>query len=135
MVLTLYLQTIVPMKCYFCLKLISHMLMDLICTRDSENLSKMNFNQSPLFSVYVTVSVIVIFEFMFSAYGICGQGSIIRQAKRERPLPRVLAPCKIFHTLCKNEGKCREKGKDGTWYCECPANCEGFFCEKVMARE
>ena len=96
----------------------------------------MRFIQSPLCTVYVTVCVIVIFEFMFSAYGMnMWTGVDKRAAKRERPLKRCLSPCKIFHTWCKNEGKCREKGEDCTWYCECPANCEGFFCEKVVARE
>ena len=53
-----------------------------------------------------------------------------RQLSAEKK--RCLSPCKIFHSWCKNDGKCREKGPDCSWYCECPDNCEGFFCEKVI---
>ncbi|XP_052777904.1 uncharacterized protein LOC128215235 [Mya arenaria] len=45
---------------------------------------------------------------------------------------QCVSPCKIFHTWCKNNGRCREKGADCTWYCECPENCNGFFCEKIL---
>lgn len=58
-----------------------------------------------------------------------------RAAQSKKPLKRCLSPCKIFHTWCKNDGKCREKGEDCTWYCECPDNCEGFFCEKIVPKE
>ncbi|XP_060598639.1 mucin-22-like [Ruditapes philippinarum] len=58
-----------------------------------------------------------------------------KQAANKTPSKRCVSPCKIFHTWCKNEGKCREKGKDCTWYCECPSNCEGFFCEKKVDKD
>lgn len=58
-----------------------------------------------------------------------------RAAQSKKPLKRCLSPCKIFHSWCKNDGKCREKGEDCTWYCECPDNCEGFFCEKIVPKE
>lgn len=58
-----------------------------------------------------------------------------KQASNKTPIKRCVSPCRIFHTWCKNDGKCREKGPDCTWYCECPKNCEGFFCEKKVAKE
>ena len=45
-----------------------------------------------------------------------------------------MPPCKVFHSWCKNNGKCREKLPDCAWYCECPANCEGVFCERIVTK-
>ena len=45
-----------------------------------------------------------------------------------------IPPCKVFHSWCKNNGKCREKLPDCAWYCECPANCEGVFCERIVTK-
>ncbi|XP_045159775.2 serine-rich adhesin for platelets-like [Mercenaria mercenaria] len=58
-----------------------------------------------------------------------------KQASNKTPVKRCVSPCRIFHSWCKNEGKCREKGRDCTWYCECPSNCEGFFCEKKVEKD
>ena len=45
-----------------------------------------------------------------------------------------MPPCKVFHSWCKNNGKCREKLPDCAWYCECPANCKGVFCERIVTK-
>lgn len=97
----------------------------------------MRFIRSPLCSVYVTLSIIVILEFVPTAHTMNMWTGVEKRAAppRERPLKRCLSPCKIFHSWCKNDGKCREKGEDCTWYCECPDNCEGFFCEKIVPKE
>lgn len=61
--------------------------------------------------------------------------SLDEHQANKTPVKRCISPCKFFHSWCKNDGKCREKGKDCTWYCECPENCEGFFCEKIVTKE
>ncbi|KAK3611975.1 hypothetical protein CHS0354_011634 [Potamilus streckersoni] len=40
--------------------------------------------------------------------------------------------CKVFSTVC-NYGECRQKLEtDCEWYCECPPDCVGRFCEKLI---
>ena len=57
--------------------------------------------------------------------------SLSRSKNMEKP---CMPPCKVFHSWCKNNGKCREKLPDCAWYCECPANCEGVFCERIITK-
>ncbi|KAL3869990.1 hypothetical protein ACJMK2_042607 [Sinanodonta woodiana] len=43
--------------------------------------------------------------------------------------------CKVFSTVC-NYGECRQKLEtDCEWYCECPPDCVGRFCEKLIKPE
>ena len=57
-----------------------------------------------------------------------------RLSSRENNKRTCVPPCKVFHSWCKNNGKCRERLPDCAWYCECPANCEGIFCEKIITK-
>jgi len=75
------------------------------------------------------VIIVAISLDLFTTVAASGMWTAMGQKSHER---KCVSPCRIFHTWCKNDGKCREKGADCTWYCECPDNCEGFFCEKVL---
>ena len=82
------------------------------------------------------VLIVLIIEYMNYANCLNMWTSLeLKQAGNKTPTKKCVSPCRIFHTWCKNEGKCREKGKDCTWYCECPSNCEGFFCEKKVDKD
>lgn len=90
---------------------------------------------TPVPKQYYFLILIIIADFMHFTICVNMWTSLEqKQANNKTPAKRCVSPCRIFHTWCKNDGKCREKGPDCTWYCECPSNCEGFFCEKIVEK-
>ena len=81
-----------------------------------------------LFAIFVTYFII---PPVFSSLWASVEESLSRSKNMEKP---CMPPCKVFHSWCKNNGKCREKLPDCAWYCECPANCEGVFCERIITK-
>ncbi|KAH3693160.1 uncharacterized protein LOC127863125 [Dreissena polymorpha] len=80
--------------------------------------------------VYI-VSVFVILSVINSVDGF----NMLVSLDKKQPMKKCISPCKIFPAMCKNNGVCKEQGIDCTWYCQCPENCEGFFCEHVVTEK
>ncbi|KAL4236027.1 hypothetical protein ACF0H5_004414 [Mactra antiquata] len=82
--------------------------------------------------IHLAFVVIVIIDFWGSSDCLNMWTSIEERQASSQSTKGCVSPCKIFHIMCKNDGKCRQRGADCTWYCECPSNCEGIFCEKII---